>query len=362
MQNHSPILRFLDRSRGNAPTAVPLKEIDYRAMRLMMERAEGGSDLAKARHIKQFDRAWKRGELFYAAEDTDLSCWMRCEARFTLGDYSDWRGWQFRNSWAKKCWYKNPFRVPTWNGSRVGKLYVIAEQGLGDEVMLSQVIATVKPMVGELVFECQDRLCSVFERSYGVKTVPAVVGADLMRRYQPFTADAWVPLGELPRAFRRKKSDFIRRPLLVPDPARIAEMEPYRGRVGISWRGAQGHIDWQKLKAMYPDCISLQYDQKDGEDVEKPHFDLKDDIEGIVAFCSVLSKVVSVSTTVAHLAASVGAPLDLVLANHKTGIRYNIMPWRWLDLSCPTVPRKAVWYGDHVNVYQSWGEYVAYSR
>ena len=68
-----------------------------------------------------------------------------------------------------------------------------------------------------------------------------------------------------------------------------------------------------------------------------------------------------VSTSVAHMAASSGVRTDVVIANRKTGIRYNILPWRWLNLSDNKTPRKSIWYGDHVSVYLNWGEYAAYN-
>lgn len=347
-----------ERAEQNTPT-IPLNELNYRALRLMLERSDG-SEFQKKREIRKFDRLWKRGQLFHSKEETDLQRWMRCEARFTLGNYSDWSGWQYRDRWAEKIWFKNPFHVPVWNGKRVKKLYVVGEQGLGDEILFSQCVLDAQKLVDEVVFETQERLQPIFERSFGIKTTKAIVGADLIRRAQPFEADAWVGLGELPRVFRRLPQQFIRRPYIKPNDSRLGEMEPYRGRVGISWRGAQGKVDWEKLKKMYPNCISLQYDQKE-EEVEKPHIDLKSDIEGILALVQVLSKVVTVSTTVAHIAASSGVETEVMIAPARTGIRYNLMPWRWLNLSCPTVPRKSLWYGDNVKVYQNFGEYVAYS-
>lgn len=337
-----------------------MKEIDYRALRLMLERSHGPAVL-KNKHLTKFDRAWKRGELFYCKEETQMQKWVRCEARFSLGDYSDWSGWQYRDKWSEKIWFRNPFKVPVWDTRPVNRLYIVGEQGLGDEVLLSQCIENCKSLAGEIVFETQDRLQSVFERSLGVKTKRAIVGADFIRRAQPFEANAWVSLGELPRVFRRKWDDFLRKPYIVFDPQRSAEMEPYRGRVGISWRGAQGRIDHEKLRKMYPDSISLQYDQ-DEEEIEKPHIDLRNDIEGVLALLNVLSKVVTVSTTVAHLSASSGVSTDLVLADSKTGIRNNILPWRWMDFSQHKVPRRAWWYGDHVKVYLNFGEYCAYTR
>src|SRR3990167_1403416 len=128
--------------RNTTPLA-PMKEIDYRALRLMLERSEG-STLAKKRSIQQFDRGWKRGQLFYPKEETQLQRWMRCEARFTLGDYTDWSGWQYRDKWSEKIWFNNPFRVPVWNTQKTGRLYVVGEQGIGDECLLSQCVLNAK--------------------------------------------------------------------------------------------------------------------------------------------------------------------------------------------------------------------------
>jgi hypothetical protein len=350
-------MSFWARAEANTPTK-PLAEIDYRALRLMLERSSG-SETQKKKHITRFDRAWKRNQLYYCKEESELQKWMRCEARFTLGDYTDWSGWQFRDKWSQKIWYMNPFHVPIWTGDYVESLYVVGEQGLGDEILFSQCVLDAQKKVGRVIIETQERLQSIFERSLKVETQRAIIGADGIRRAQPFEASAWVSLGELPRVFRKSSESFIRRPYITPDPTRAGEMEPYRGRVGISWRGAQGKIDWQKLKKMYPNALSLQYDQVE-EDVERPHIDLKEDTEGILALVQVLSKIVTVSTTVAHFAASSGVETELIIADPKTGIRQNILPWRWLDLSCKTIPRKSKWYGDNVKVYHNFGEYYAF--
>lgn len=348
---------FWSRAEQNTPVK-PLREIDYLALRLMLERSSG-SETLKKKHITRFDRAWKRNQLFYCKEETQLQKWMRCEARFTLGDYSDWAGWQWRDKWSEKIWFQNPFHVPIWKGEEVDTLYVVGEQGLGDEILFSQCVLDAQKKAKRVVFETQERLQSIFERSLKVETARAIVGADGIRRAQPFEATAWVGLGELPRVYRKSNSDFIRRPYIVPDPSRLGEMEPYKGRVGVSWRGAQGKVDWTKLKKMYPNCLSLQYDQSE-EDVERPHIDLRNDTEGVLALVNVLSKVVTVSTTVAHFAASSGVETEVIIADPKSGIRQNILPWRWLDLSCRTIPRKSKWYGDNVKVYQNWGEYYAF--
>lgn len=339
---------------GVEPERHPLKEIDYRALRLLMERSRG-PEISKRREIRKFDIAWRKGLLHHSFKDSEQTRWMRCEARFCLGDYSDWSGWQYRDPYAARIWTDNPFKVPVWNLAPVDRLYITGEQGLGDEVLLSQCIENCKPLVKDIVFETQARLIPIFERSLGVQCVPANVNRDGFRMAQPFQADAWVALGELPRAFRRKWSDFPR----VPHIKSLYVNGEFNNRVGLSWRGAQGTIDWRELKALYPDGVSFQYDHDD-EDIERPDFDLRNDIESILAALAGLKKLVTVSTTVAHLASALGVPVDLIVADKGTGIRSFIMPWRWLDLSQQAVPKRAWWYGDNVRVFTSFREYKAH--
>lgn len=333
----------------------PLKEIDYRALRLLMERADG-NELSKRREIRKFDIAWRKGLLQRSHKENEQTQWMLCEARFTMGDYSNWQGWENRHPYAKRIWQSNPFPVPVWDGREVDTLYITGEQGLGDEIMLSQCINDCKQFAKRIVFETQDRLRTIFARSLGIETRAALVNRDGYRMGQEFEADAWVALGELPRLFRRTRADFPRNAYIS---ATVDRPGVYAGRVGLSWRGAQGTIDWRELKKIYPDGLSLQYDHDD-ETIERPNVDLKNDLEGILNLLAGLDKLVTVSTTVAHFAGALGIPVDLIIADKRTGIRSYIMPWRWLDLSQKTVPKKAWWYGDNVRVFTSLAEYKAY--
>lgn len=332
-----------------------LQEVDYKALRLLMQRA-AGSNHAKQRTLRKFDLAWKHGNLVYPANETDEQRWWRCEARFCLGDYTDWTGWQYRDKFAQRNWLTNPYSVPVWNCKPVGRLYITGEQGLGDEVLLSQCLHNVAPFADEIVYETFDRLMPIMERNFPVKCVPSLITGE-RRKAQKFEADAWVGIGELPRAFRRARTDFPRQPYITALPD--ARVEKYRGKVGLMWRGAQGTCDWKKLKALYPDAISLQYDHYD-EDIERTDIDIKNDLEGLLSLLSVLERVVGVSNTTAHFAAASGVETDLILADPNTGIRSYLMPWRWLDMSCKKTPKQALWYGDNVKVWTSLNEYMAY--
>lgn len=300
--------------------------------------------------VKRFDRAWREGRLGIPEDEPGRQRWWRCEARFLLGEYGDWSGWEYRDPWAEMIWHENPFSVPVWNPEKLCKrLYVIGEQGIGDEVLFAQCIEDAGRLVGEIVVETQQKLMGVFERCFGVRVVGANIGEDGIRRKQDFDADAWVSMGDLPRLFRRNV--FPRKPYLSAKPD-----ERYRGRVAVSWRGAQGEIDLRDLMSI-PGLISVQYDQGWDEDVERADVDLLDDIEGVMSVLAGCERLISVSTTVAHLAAAMGVPTTVIIADPKSGVRGNIMPWRWISLKHP---QKTRWYGDHVKTYQSVQEYRAW--
>lgn len=95
---------------------TPAREIDWKCLRLLMERSTGGSRLKKNKEIKRLDRAYKKGELFIPPNEDERQKWWRCEARMMLGDFSDWSGWEYRDDWALRLWLENPYEPakPGW--------------------------------------------------------------------------------------------------------------------------------------------------------------------------------------------------------------------------------------------------------
>jgi hypothetical protein len=298
-----------------------------------------GKDLVKRR----LEKAYRKGRLVEEVNNPEWQ-WRLGAARLMLGDWS-WQDWEHRSDWARMLWYRpDAFGIPRWNGRPVGRLLVLGEQGLGDEVMFASCLGDVK---AEVDYLCEARLMGLFERSFGIRCFPREIGQELSAARKLIADrghDAYIGSGDLPRLFRHKDSDFPQRSWLVPDPSRLVEMEPYRGMVGISWRGRNGQYPLKD----FPRGLSLQYNLNWDEEVETPHIDLKDDIEGIVALISVLSRVVTVSTSVAHFAGALGVPTDVVLAPMGTGTTDNQINWRWQDGRKKKVP----WYSS-VTVYRN---------
>lgn len=260
-----------------------------------------------------------------------------------LGDYSDYSGWEYRSEWSAGLWH-NP--EGSWRGQPVETLHIFGEQGIGDEVCFAQSLLDVRD-AGEIIFETDPRLVSVFNRCLPVKAVPAL-HVDGIRKFRK-PDGPWLPLGDLVRNTRRSLRHFPRKPYLSAKAEEVERFRSYKGRVGISWRGAQGSYGLEAFKRVCENPVGLQYDLAWDEEVEVPEIDLRNDLEAILGLLENLERVVTVSTSVAHFAGALGVKTDLILAP-LNGIRKNLLPFKWC---CEPMLGATPWYGPHVRVFKS---------
>lgn len=333
------------------------REIDYRALRLILERSTGGSPLKVEKEVRRLSRAFRDGCLFIPPDEDERQKLWRCEARFMLGDYSDWSGWEFRDEWAATLWnwrYVNPFPVKPWNGLATDHLYVIGEQGIGDEVFFASCLPDCLKVAKRVTVECMPRNRSIFERCFGVETVSSKF-ADATKRVKqdiPDSVTAWMSMGDLPRMFRLSRAMFPKAPYLFAEPSQVERFKGYEGRTGISWRGAQG----EEKRIFGIDGVSLQYDQEWDEECELPDLDLRSDMEGVMGLLANLSKVVTVSTSVAHYACAMGKETHVILGGSRAR-RENVLPWKWVCGDDGKTP----WYPS-ARVFKNWQHYRAWCK
>lgn len=330
----------------------PLREIDYLALRLTIERSTV-SRLSKSRALAKIEKAWKRGEMFYPPDEADDWKWRLCEARMMLGWFEDWGGWQYRNRWAKSLWHNWTKGTGAWQGQE-GDIWVFGEQGLGDEVLFSQAVPDAQALCkGKVTLECEPRLVSVFERSFGCAAVPVKIEkteSDKDGRKMSLDSPVpWIPLGDLLRNFRRYPQQFKRKPWLVPDPKEVKKYECYKGRTAICWRGAQGEFPWKRIAELVRDPISVQYDQREDEEVERPGLDVRGDVEGLLGLLANVDVLIGPSNTAIHMAGSIGTRTEVILAP-MNGRRKNQLPFRYYGIPDS---QKSIWYGDHLTRWDS---------
>lgn len=289
-------------------------------------------------------------------DDADLrtleSTWLLRHGQFAAG----WDKYEARAA----AFGASPYAYPEWNGEPVdnGVLLIRAEQGLGDQIMFSSCIPDAMSRVPCCVVECDPRLRSIFTRSF------AVAGVYPYRRIpdEAWLRDRLIPthqiaIGSLPRLFRRDAAAFPRhRGYLQPDPGRV---DAWRQRLqslgtglklGISWRGGVPGTrralrsiplgDWRPvLSSPNIRFVSLQYGEVAQEvaAIEREtgatihHWpELLADQDELAALVVALDLVVTVQTTVAHLAGALGKAVRILVPSTpewRYGAAGEHMPW-----------------------------------
>jgi len=272
--------------------------------------------------------------------------WNRALALLTQGNWAAaWEDHEFRFSKeVQTASTRRNFGCPLWDGSRVKRLAVHGEQGVGDEVMFLSMLRQTFDFADEVVVEVEPRLMDLVERSFGI----TVYGNEAAMRAHEAPFDATVALGSLGMFFRRENSDFPGTPYLVPDPERVAHWRrqfalqgppPY---VGVAWQGGaketrvmQRSISARNLQfAKRGTAISLQYGpfaKKEAQANGYVYFPESDgsNLDEQAAMVAACDCVVTVAQTLVHLAGAVGTPCHVLVPLYSSW-RYgqgDRMPW-----------------------------------
>jgi Flp pilus assembly protein TadD len=272
---------------------------------------------------------------------TNLGYVLLLTGRFEEG----WKEYEWR--WKVRTFFSaRDFSAPLWTGEAIGDRTILlhAEQGLGDTLQFCRYAPLI---VGgaRIILEVEAPLVRLLSRLPGVMQIVAL-GDNL----PPF--DLHCPLMSLPRLFGTTLDTIpAATPYLSADPALAAKwQERLVGldglRIGLVWAGAQrlnfpaaAAVDRRRslaLKALAPlgevsgvSFVSLQKDVPAVQAGDPPHglvvhdftTDLHD-FEDTAALIVNLDLVISVDTSVAHLAGALGK-LVWLLNRFDTD-------WRWL--------------------------------
>jgi Flp pilus assembly protein TadD len=229
------------------------------------------------------------------------------------------------------------FEQPMWDGQRpvAGKtVFLHWEQGFGDTLQMARYVPLLQARRAQVVISVQDPLLPLF-RDW-LPGVEAIGGTAPVPAF-----DEQVSLLSLPHVLGTTLDSI---PPVVPfaaDPARVAAWEARLGsprgrRIGLVWAGAPLHRN-NHNRSMPPavlaplltepaDWIAVQ---KEVSDADRVLLDAcrwfgaeLTDFAETAALIATLDLVITVDTSVAHLAASMGKPVWLLLA--------FVLDWRWL--------------------------------
>lgn len=265
-------------------------------------------------------------------------------ALLLLGHFEEgWQMYEWRWQHAHENLHETErvFTQPLWLGkeSLVNKTILLhSEQGFGDTIQFCRYAKLVADCGARVIFEAPKPLLSLLA---GLDSV-----SEWVAEGEPLPSfDYHCPLLSLPLAFNTKIDTIpFTEKYLHSDQNKIAQWQRILGiktkpRVGIVWSGSTVHKNDQNRSILLAELaqylpnqcqyISLQKEIRDDDKKTlktypeiRQYCDLISDFSDTAALCELMDIVVSVDTSVAHLACALGK---------KTWILLPFSPdWRWL--------------------------------
>jgi hypothetical protein len=267
-------------------------------------------------------------------------------ALLTIGDFSrgfakyEWR-WRRTGMPAERRGYGRPLWLGEYPLQRK-TILLHAEQGLGDTIQFARYVPLLARTGAKVVLEVQRDLVPVLAQVEGVASVVA--------RGQPLPAfDVHCSLGSLPLALKTEPGTIPAEiPYVTADEARIAKWRPRiagldtgieRPKVAMAWSGNAQHSNDRNRSIALPQLASLwsadrarfvgiQRELRDEDTrllagearVTQVGADL-DDFADTAAVLALVDLVITVDTSVAHLAGAMGRPVWILLPFSPD--------WRW---------------------------------
>ena len=252
------------------------------------------------------------------------------QGNFSLG----WEEYQWRLQ--KKQYQLKSITTPFWDGktSLTDKTILIkAEQGLGDLLQFSRYVPLLATRGAKVILESPESLVSV------MKTLPGI--DKVVSRTEVNEVDFLVWLMSLPYFFQTTAETIPPTVpyLSAPETSRASLLNENRFKIGIVWssklinptsrkRSCPLELFASILAGKDIDCYSLQKEPT-AADLDLlatlPIVDLKEQLQDFgdtAAIIAQLDLVISVDTSVAHLAGGMGKPVWVLLP--------AVPEWRWL--------------------------------
>jgi len=265
--------------------------------------------------------------------------------RLLMGEFAlGWEGFEWRwqsDKIERQLGEKRNFTKPLWLGaeSLQGRTILLhSDQGLGDALQFCRYAKLVSDLGARVILEVPEPLIALLSNLAGV--------AQLVERGGALPAfDYHCPLMSLPLAF---KTDLNTVPSLnsyiASSPGKVTDWRAKLGerakpRIGLVWRGSAMHKNDRNRSIALGDIVerlpeqfqyvSLQKEMSDADGAtlvsrsDILHFGGQlNDFTDTAALCELMDVVVSVDTSVAHLAGAMGRPVWILLP--------FIPDWRWL--------------------------------
>ena len=276
--------------------------------------------------------------------------WNSAVNHLALGNFREgYRFYEWRwKTEAQKNLLQN-FSVPLWLGkeSLAGKtIYVYYEQGYGDFIQKLRFLPMLLATGARVLLETFAPLKSLVEASFPHENLFVITGE------RPLPAfDYHCPVMSLPLAFDITLETLPNRvPYLVTPEANIARWRELLGpktkpRIGLAWSGAAHHkndmnrsLSLEILKPLLAQPYEFHSLQKEIRESDRAYLgDIRtheneiNDFADTAALIGEMDLVLSVDTSVAHMAGAIAKPLWIMLPRYQVDYRWLLKredsPW-----------------------------------
>jgi len=294
---------------------------------------------AALHELKRFDEAIESIDKALALKPGYLEAtYERGVVHLLKGEFDiGWRAYEARTSTERRPYEKWKWNKPLWLGETdiSGKTILVdREQGFGDVIQFCRYIRVLEDAGARVLFSPQKPLQTLMR---GLNAHPDII--DLDKEIPHF--DLHCPLMSLPFAFKTDIGSIPGETYITPDEERVAGWKHRLGRktkprVGVVWRGnpvpdKHRSIEFELFRRLFNprfEFISLQKEVTDTERIGLDRAgvlhtgDALADFSDTAALCVLVDLVISVDTSVAHLAGALGSPVWVLLT--------WVPDWRWL--------------------------------
>ena len=218
---------------------------------------------------------------------------------------------------------------------------VVAEQGIGDQILFLTVMQDFIKDHGKVLYVCEPRLHPIIERSFKGLEI-ACPGITFDWEQSTVHKNGYLPLGSLPGMYIKNVEDFkkYRKPFLQANGHKYKKYRDYlkklaKGKpvIGFSWKGGYWAIQ-RKTKALLLDnwkaifekdalFVNLQYgDVKEDLEILRKNglnivdfskVDYRQDLDDWLSIASACDGIISISTALVHFAGAVGQKVALIM-------------------------------------------------
>jgi Tfp pilus assembly protein PilF len=293
-------------------------------------------------HLKRFNEASASYDAAIALRpDYADAHFLKGLSSLVTGDFElGWIEYQWRRKAPSTGITQRDFAQPLWLGKDniAGKTILLhSEQGFGDTIQFCRYVPLVAARGARVIMEVEEPLCALM--------------TDLAGTAQPFAKgdplpdfDLQCPLPSLPLAFKSRletipsTNPYLRVPKQALEHWRALLGTRRSPRIGLAWAGNAKHVRDRersmRLRDLLPlldidaTFVSLQKEVRAGDAATLENCNMLrfsgeiGDFSDTAALISQLDLIISVDTSIAHLAGALGKPVWILLTHAPD--------WRWL--------------------------------